>query len=129
MESPSAVEPSPKHGAPKRYGSVIKVRPEKLDEYKRLHAAVWPEILERIHKSNIRNYSIFLFGDTLFSYFEYVGQDFDADMAAIGEDPKTRAWWKVCEPCQQPLEWEGPPPSEGGKGNWWHPIDEVFHTD
>lgn len=49
-------------------------------------------------------------------------------MAAIGSDPITKEWWKVCEPCQESLEWTGPPPSEGGKGgNWWAPMEEVFH--
>lgn len=49
-------------------------------------------------------------------------------MAAIGSDPVTREWWKICEPCQESLDWTGPPPSEGGQGgNWWAPIEEVFH--
>jgi hypothetical protein len=52
----------------------------------------------------------------------------DADMAKIGDDPTTLEWWKVCEPCQQPLEWEGPPPSAGGTfGDWWSPMQESFH--
>ena len=44
----------------KRYGSLIGLRPEALDEYKKYHAAVWPEVLAMIQKCNIRNYSIFL---------------------------------------------------------------------
>ena len=43
----------------KRYGSIIGVRPEKLEEYKKLHAAVWPEVLQTIRECNIRNYSIY----------------------------------------------------------------------
>ncbi|MCK5573831.1 MAG: L-rhamnose mutarotase, partial [Bacteroidetes bacterium] len=43
-----------------RYGTVIKVRPEKLDEYRKLHQAVWPKVLEMIKECNFRNYSIFL---------------------------------------------------------------------
>ena len=75
----------------KRYGSVIKVKPEKLDEYKRLHADVWPEVLKMIRECNISNYSIYL-GDLekdkyyLFSCFEYVGEDFEADMAKMAAD-------------------------------------------
>jgi len=42
----------------KCYGSVIGVRPEKLEEYKKLHAAVWPAVLDMIREVNIRNYSI-----------------------------------------------------------------------
>ncbi|XP_078481443.1 uncharacterized protein LOC108950150 [Ciona intestinalis] len=58
---------------------------------------------------------------------EYIGSDFAVDMKAVADDPITKDWWKVCEPCQTPLSWEGPPPSEGGKGDWWKPMDECFH--
>jgi len=57
-----------------RYGMAIELRPEKIEEYKRLHANAWPKVLERIAECNIRNYSIYL-GQvtrgrfTLFSYF------------------------------------------------------------
>ena len=60
----------------KRYGMVIKVRPEKLEEYKRLHAQVWPAVLKMIGECNIRNYSIYHKDGYLFSYFEYHGGDF-----------------------------------------------------
>jgi L-rhamnose mutarotase len=75
----------------KRYGSVIRVRPESLDAYKRYHAAVWPEVLDMIRKSNIRNYSIYLKDDLLFGYFEYHGSDYAADMARMGADRKHRS--------------------------------------
>ena len=79
----------------KRYGSVIGLRPEKLDEYVRLHAAVWPDVLKMIRECNIRNYSIYLRrlpdgGHYLFSYFEYIGDDFAADMAKMAADPATQ---------------------------------------
>ena len=88
----------------KRYGSMIRLRPEKYEEYKRLHAAAWPEILAKITECGIRNYSIYHKDGFLFSYFEYVGNDFDADMALIAADPRTQEWWAVCKPCQEPLE-------------------------
>jgi L-rhamnose mutarotase len=44
----------------KRYGAVIGLQPDRVAEYKRLHAAVWPDALEQITASNITNYSIFL---------------------------------------------------------------------
>uniref|UniRef100_H2YJ08 L-rhamnose mutarotase n=1 Tax=Ciona savignyi TaxID=51511 RepID=H2YJ08_CIOSA len=115
--------------AAKRYGSVIKLNADKVAEYKALHASVWPAVLARLEKSNVRNYTIYYCAQLglLFSHFEYIGEDFDGDMSAVGEDPVTKDWWKVCEPCQSPLNWEGPPPSEGGKGDWWQPMEEVFH--
>lgn len=111
----------------KRYGSVIGLKKEKIEEYNKLHAAVWPEVLKRIEDCNIRNYSIYL-GELekdkyyLFAYFEYVGKDFDADMKKMAADPMTQKWWKVTDPCQQPIELRA-------EGEWWMKMKEVFHTN
>ncbi len=109
-----------------RVGQVIGLRPEKKDYYIQLHANTWPGVLKRIRDSNIRNYSIYLAeleGKLyLFSYFEYVGDDFEADMAKIAADPETQRWWKETDPCQ--IRLPGTP-----EGKWWKPIPEVFHTD
>jgi L-rhamnose mutarotase len=106
----------------KRYGSVIRVKPEAIAEYKRYHAAVWPDILDMIRKCNIRNYSIYLKDDCLFAYFEYHGTDYQADMAKMAADFRTQEWWAVMMPMQQPLETRK-------KGEWWAEMEEVFHTD
>ena len=106
----------------KRYGSLIGLRPEALDEYKRYHAAVWPEVLAMIQKCNIHNYSIFLKDGLLFSYFEYHGTNYDVDMARMAADPKTQEWWKIMIPMQRPLETRG-------KDQWWASMEEVFHVD
>jgi L-rhamnose mutarotase len=108
--------------AMKRYRSVIRVKREAIEEYKRYHAAVWPAVLDRIRKSNIRNYSIFLKDDFLFGYFEYHGTDYKADMAKMSADPKTQEWWAVMMPMQRPLETRDP-------GEWWAEMEEVFHLD
>lgn len=105
-----------------RFGSVIQVDLEKLEEYKQLHANVWPEIFLMIKACNIRNYSIFLKDGYLFSYFEYTGPDYEADMAKMADDPMTQRWWAVCMPCQIPLE-------SRKSGEWWASMEEVFHTD
>jgi L-rhamnose mutarotase len=104
----------------KRYGTIIRVRPERLEQYKRLHAAVWPRILEMIRKCNIRNYSIFHKDGWLFSYFEYTGDDLAADMERIGTDPTVQQWWAICKPCLKPLATRKP-------GEWWAEMEEVFH--
>ncbi|NUQ62371.1 MAG: L-rhamnose mutarotase [Pirellulales bacterium] len=111
----------------KRYGMVIGLRPEKAEEYKRLHAAVWPDVLKMIRRCNIRNYSIYLRAlddgqQYLFSYFEYYGDDFSADMAKMAADETTQQWWALCKPCQKPLE-------SRGEGEWWAGMEEVFHED
>lgn len=111
----------------KRYGSVIEVKTSKIKEYVALHAKVWPGVLQMIADCNLRNYSIFLRKlpdgkHYLFSYFEYVGQDFSADMAKMAADPTTQQWWEVCKPCHEPLPDRAP-------GEWWAGMDEVFHCD
>ena len=95
-----------------RMGMVIGLKPEKIDEYKHLHANCWPEILAGISACNIRNYSIFLKQpeNLLFGYWEYHGNDFAADAAKMARDPKTQEWWALTDPCQEPLE---PPACRG----------------
>jgi L-rhamnose mutarotase len=109
----------------KRYGMVIRLQPGKVEEYERLHAAVWPGVLARISACKLRNYSIFLQRlddgrDYLFAYFEYSGSDFASDMARMAADPETQRWWKLTEPCQDPL-------GTRASGEWWTSMREVFH--
>jgi L-rhamnose mutarotase len=106
----------------KRYGSVIKVKPEKLAEYKKLHADIWPGVSQKITECNIRNYSIYYREGYLFSYFEYIGNNFEADMQKMADDRTTQEWWDVCKPCQEPLETRS-------EGEWWADMEEVFHQD
>ncbi|MFP4385542.1 MAG: L-rhamnose mutarotase [Spirochaetia bacterium] len=106
----------------KRHGQVLKIKPEKIDEYKKYHREIWPEIAEKIRECNIRNYSIFLKDDFLFAYFEYIGNDFETDMRKMADHPKTQEWWSVMEPMQQPLETRA-------EGEWWAEMEEVFHQD
>jgi len=113
---------SPVASAPRRYGSVLRVRPEKFEEYKRYHAAVWPEILAMISACHIRNYSIYHKDGFLFSYLEYWGTDFAADMQAMAADPATQRWWAVMMPMQDPLPTRAP-------GEWWAAMEEAFHHD
>jgi len=60
--------------------------------------------------------------NTLFAYFEYVGEDFQADMAKMAADPTTQEWWSIMKPMQQPI------PTRGA-GEWWADMKEVFHVD
>jgi len=106
----------------KRHGQLIQVKPDKLEVYKKYHAEVWPGILKMIRQCNIRNYSIFHKDGYLFAYFEYVGTDFDADMAKMAADAKTQEWWDIMMPMQQPIETRA-------EGEWWAEMEEVFHTD
>ena len=106
----------------KRYARVIGVKPESIREYERLHAEVWPGVLETIRRCNMRNYSIFRYGTMLIAYFEYLGDDFDADMARMAEDSVTKQWWTLTDPMQVAMP-------DRKTGEWWMAIPEVFHVD
>jgi L-rhamnose mutarotase len=108
----------------KRYAAIIGLKPEQIAEYKRVHAAVWPDVLRQIKASGIANYSIFLREpeNLLLAYYEYHGDNHDADMAAMAADKRTQEWWAICMPMQQPL------PSRA-EGEWWAGAEEVFHLD
>jgi len=107
---------------PVRCGMVLRVRPERLEEYKQHHAAVWPEVLAALARHSVRNYSIYHRDGVLFSYFEYWGDDFTADMKAMAADPAMRRWWALMEPMQTPYPDRLP-------GEWWSRMEEVFHHD
>jgi L-rhamnose mutarotase len=104
---------------------VTGLRPEKAATYEDLHAHPWPGVLKKISESHIRNYSIHkieIEGKLyLFSYFEYTGNDFEADMAAMGEDAETLRWWEQTDPCQLPL------PAAQAEGGIWTSAEEVFY--
>jgi L-rhamnose mutarotase len=106
-----------------RMGHLIGLKPGTIAEYRRLHAAVWPSVLQVIADCNIRNYSIFLKEpeNLLFAYWEYHGSDFAADAARMAESPDMQRWWDICMPLQQPLETRRP-------GEWWAGMAEVFYT-
>jgi len=118
--------PPSKPGPPEvqRFGWVTGIKPEKIEYYKRLHANPWPAVTRMIKACNIRNYSIHL-GELepgkfyLFSYLEYTGSDFEADMKKMAADPETQRWWKETDPCQQP-------PSTKKDPGIWMDMQRVF---
>lgn len=111
----------------KRVGMVTGIRPEKIAYYKQLHAATWEGVLKTIYAAHIRNYTIYLKKiDTayyLFSHYEYVGNNYAADMKKIAADSVTQRWWRETAPCQIPL------PEAAAKSETWTEMEEVFHTD
>ena len=105
-----------------RNASTLRLRPEAEAAYREYHQSVWPDVLRTITECNIRNFSIFLRDGILFSYFEYVGENFAADMAKMAADQKTQEWWAIMNPMQAPLE-------NRAEGEWWASMQEVFHVD
>jgi len=110
-----------KHREIKRVGMVVGIDPDRIDEYKRLHADDNPGVRDLLNKYHIHNFSIFLqkMPDGKwyeFGYYEYTGNDFEGDMAKMDAEPRTIQWLKQCDPMQIPL-----PGSEG-----WTNMERVY---
>lgn len=73
-----------------RYAFRMRLKPGTAAEYARLHEVVDPQVLEEIRRAGIRNYSIFLDGDDLFSYFEM--DDLDRLREAMAAGDPNRPW-------------------------------------
>ncbi|MDZ4764784.1 MAG: L-rhamnose mutarotase [Chloroflexota bacterium] len=108
----------------KRFGQVVRLRPEIEAEYKQIHVKIWDEIADAIRESGIRNYSIYLKDGWMFAYYEYEGPDaeFDARMEALGNAPRMQEWWTITKAMQLPLDTRA-------EGEWWANMEEVFHQD
>ena len=118
---------APYLGPMRRYATTIELKAAQVDEYRRLHAAVWPGVLKQLQQANVRNYSIFHYHlpdgrHCLFGYYEYHGLHHVSDMNLIAADAETKRWWALCSPMQRPLD-------NRGDGEWWAAMDEVFHCD
>ena len=90
----------------RRFGMVIQLKEDHLEEYRELHRGAG--IRDVISAANIQNFNIFLQrlpdGNLYeFAYFEYVGVDFESDMAQLASDPRNIEWHKLCDPMQKPL--------------------------
>ncbi|MFZ5992823.1 MAG: L-rhamnose mutarotase [Deinococcota bacterium] len=105
-----------------RIAMVIRVKPEKLEEYRRLHAEPWPGVLEALRRVGVRNYSIFHHAGLLFGYLEFHGESWEEAQKQIAADPLTQEWWKLTDPCQDPL----PTRQEG---EWWARMEPVFFME
>lgn len=104
----------------KRVGMVIKLRPEYVVQYRALHSADNPGVRDLLAKYHMTNFSIFLHQIGAewfeFGYYEYTGNDFDADMAALAAEPRNQAWLEICDPMQIPLD--------GADG--WTEMEQVY---
>jgi L-rhamnose mutarotase len=104
----------------KRVGMVVGIKPEMIEQYKKLHADSNAGVRDLLTKYHMRNFNIFLQqidGKWYeFGYYEYDGNDFTADMAKLAEEPRNIEWLKVCDPMQIPLP--------GAKG--WTDMEQVY---
>jgi L-rhamnose mutarotase len=104
-----------------RIGFILKVKPDMLEEYKRRHANVWPEMQAALRETGWHNYTLFMRGDgMLFGYLET--PDFEAARAGMAKLEVNARWQAEMGPFFEQLE--GQRPDEG-----MIPLEEVFHLD
>ncbi|POR32546.1 L-rhamnose mutarotase [Tolypocladium paradoxum] len=130
-KSPPGMEgaaPPRKRNPGRRFGQVVKLRPECVDAYKACHARIWPEVAKQIKDCNMEDYSIWYDDKTglLFGSFKYIGYDFAGDMQRMAENPRVRQWWKMTDGFQESLV-DGATSSESGEPGWWRSMEEVFY--
>ena len=94
-----------------RSAFVLRVRPDKVDEYVEAHRNVWPEMLAALHDAGIRNYTIFRNGNEMFGYFE--SDDLEA-AARYLEVQEVNARWQdaMAALLDERVPDDGPPPLE-----------------
>jgi L-rhamnose mutarotase len=104
-----------------RIGFVLKVRPDLLDDYKRHHQAVWPEMLDALRRNGWHNYTLFLRPDgTLFGYFETEGSLEEA-VAGMAAEPVNERWQALMAPY---FTGSGRPADQ-----MMEALEAVFHLD
>lgn len=100
---------------------LLKVRKERLEEYRQRHARVWPEMLDALRQTGWRNYSLFLRPDGLLvGYLET--DDFDRSRAAMKQHPVNSRWQAEMSPFFDTVD-------EGAPDDRMFPLEEVFHLD
>ena len=104
------------------FGQLGRLKREKINEYVKLHAKAWPDVLKTITQCNLKNYSIFLHDDLVFAYFEYIGEDYEADMEKMAADPVTQQWWEHTKPCFEKF-------SIDKNSEFYHDMKQIFYHE
>jgi L-rhamnose mutarotase len=106
----------------KRIGFLLKVKQDKIEEYKRHHEHVWPEMLAALRAAGWRNYSLFMAADgLLFGYFETPVDLATANAAMAAAEVNTR-WQEFMAPYFES-------PDQGRPDETLVELQEVFHLD
>jgi L-rhamnose mutarotase len=110
----------------KQYAQTIQLKddPKVIEEYRRYHSDVWPEVQKGLREVGIRQMVIWLLGRRLFLLME-TSDDFDParDFARYeGGNPLRREWQRLMESFQEPVP-------EAAEGEWWATMEEVFRLN
>lgn len=107
-------------GKLRRFGFISRTDGEEgYERYKAFHAAPFEGVNEMIKACHLQNYSIYYYGGLLFSYYEYTGDDYEADMAKMAADPRTQEWWAAVNPTMKPF----------GELGQWEDMEELYHLE
>ena len=92
-----------------RSAFVLRVRPERVDDYLDAHREVWPEMLDALRHAGIRNYTIYRAGNEVFGYFE--SDDLERAAAYLATQEVSTRWQDaMAELLEERVPDEGPPP-------------------
>jgi L-rhamnose mutarotase len=100
-----------------RTGFVLRVKPDRVDEYVEAHRNVWPELLEALRGAGIRNYTIYRAGNQMFGYFE--ADDLAHASAYLAEQDVSSRWQDAMADLLEERVPDGGPP----------PLEEIFRLD
>jgi L-rhamnose mutarotase len=104
-----------------RYCFTLRVRPDLLDEYRRRHAAVWPDMLLALRDSGWTNYSLFLTEDgLLIGYVE--AEDLAEAQAAMHRTEVNNRWQQSMAPFFEGI-------GGGHADDNFRLVPEVFHLE
>lgn len=113
----------------KRICQIVKLKPEYLDEYKKVHAQVWEPVLNNLKKYRIEDYSIHYAPELnlLIANFKYLGDDWEGDGERMRNDLGNHKWWEMTDNMQESFI-PGTTGSTDPKG-WWLSLEEVFRFE
>ena len=101
----------------RRSAFVLRVKPDKIDEYVEAHRAVWPEMLQALRDAGIRNFTIFRHGTEVFGYFE--ADDLERAGAYMAAQEVSTRWQDaMADLLEERVPDAGPPP-----------LEEIFRLD
>lgn len=102
----------------KRIANVTKLKEGAAADYKALHDQIWEEIVEAGHQYGLRNFTMFRHGDYIFSYYEYIGEDFESDMQKKAQCKNQALWQTECGKFKDTID-----------GKISVPLEEFWHHD
>jgi L-rhamnose mutarotase len=97
----------------------MKLKPGFAEEYRRRHAAIWPELKQLLREAGVHDYAIFLDVETnILSAFQRLKEGKGSQ--SLGTDPVVQRWWKFMADIME-TNADNSPVSE--------PLEEVFYMN